>query len=220
MQCGARHSIAAVAGARRQAGRQQRRGAPNDRPERYRGRFFLRNPSRGLALAAPICGRNWPTKVGRSIVRRSRNDSRTYWKMPSFSEWMHRQTRACKASKRCICDRMPALGEKLESSNHSAASIDGAWMSFCFLRALRTGGPGSATRQAGFFSHKLLGDPLHGASVRVDIRWAGDVEFNTKHAMELLALAPDVFLAAGAPTVRALQKATRTVPIVFTSSAD
>src|SRR5262249_951160 len=51
------------------------------------------------------------------------NDSRTYWKMPSFSEWMHRQTRACKASKRCICDRMPALGEKLESSNHSAAGI-------------------------------------------------------------------------------------------------
>jgi len=59
-----------------------------------------------------------------------------------------------------------------------------------------------------------------GRNVRVDIRWAGDVEFNSKHAMELLALAPDVFLAAGAPTVRALQKATRTVPIVFTSSAD
>src|SRR5215475_5610286 len=59
-----------------------------------------------------------------------------------------------------------------------------------------------------------------GRNVRVDIRWAGDLEFNSKHAMELLALAPDVFLAAGAPTVRALQKATRTVPIVFTSSAD
>src|SRR5215831_8767863 len=49
-----------------------------------------------------------------------------------------------------------------------------------------------------------------GRNVRVDIRWAGDVEFNTKNAVELLALAPDVFLAAGAPTVRALQKATRT----------
>src|SRR5215831_17179386 len=59
-----------------------------------------------------------------------------------------------------------------------------------------------------------------GRNVRVDIRWAGDVEFNSKHAMELLALAPDVFLAAGAPTVRGLQKATRTVPIVFTSTAD
>src|SRR5262249_48637767 len=59
-----------------------------------------------------------------------------------------------------------------------------------------------------------------GRNVRVDIRWAGDVEFNTKHAMELLALAPGVFLAGGGRTVRALQKATRTVPIVFTSSAD
>ena len=59
-----------------------------------------------------------------------------------------------------------------------------------------------------------------GRNVRIDIRSATDIELNSKYAMELLALAPDVFLAAGAPTVRALQKATRTVPIVFTSSAD
>src|SRR5262245_62590286 len=60
-----------------------------------------------------------------------------------------------------------------------------------------------------------------GRNVRIDIRWAaGNIELNSRYAMELLALAPDVFLAAGAPTVRALQKATRTVPIVFTSSAD
>src|SRR5262249_28239151 len=58
-----------------------------------------------------------------------------------------------------------------------------------------------------------------GRNVRIDIRSTGDIELNSKYAMELLALAPDVFLAAGAPTVRALQKATRTVPIVFTSSA-
>src|SRR5215510_8742618 len=60
-----------------------------------------------------------------------------------------------------------------------------------------------------------------GRNVWIDIRWAaGNIELNSRYAMELLALAPDVFLAAGAPTVRALQKATRTVPIVFTSSAD
>jgi putative tryptophan/tyrosine transport system substrate-binding protein len=59
-----------------------------------------------------------------------------------------------------------------------------------------------------------------GRNVRIDIRSAADIELNSKYAMELLSLAPDVFLAAGAPTVRALQKATRTVPIVFTSSAD
>src|SRR5262249_44380200 len=33
-----------------------------------------------------ICGRNWPMKAGRSIVRRSRNDSPTCWKMPNFAE--------------------------------------------------------------------------------------------------------------------------------------
>ena len=59
-----------------------------------------------------------------------------------------------------------------------------------------------------------------GRNVRIDIRSTGDIKLNSKYAMELLALALDVFLAAGAPTVRALQKATRTVPIVFTSSAD
>ena len=59
-----------------------------------------------------------------------------------------------------------------------------------------------------------------GRNVRIEIRSTSDIELNSKYAMELLALAPDVFLAAGAPTVRELQKATRTVPIVFTSSAD
>src|SRR6516165_3944815 len=51
-----------------------------------------------------------------------------------------------------------------------------------------------------------------GRNVRIDIRSTGDIELNSKYA--------NVFLASGAPTVRALQKAARTVPIVFTSSAD
>ena len=47
-----------------------------------------------------------------------------------------------------------------------------------------------------------------GCNVRIDSRSATNIELNSKYAMELLALAPDVFLAAGAPTVRTLQKAT------------
>ena len=39
-----------------------------------------------------------------------------------------------------------------------------------------------------------------------------------KYAAELVALAPDVILAAGSPTVGALLQATRTVPIVFATS--
>ena len=41
-----------------------------------------------------------------------------------------------------------------------------------------------------------------------------------KYAAELVALAPDVILAGGAPPVAALQQATRTVPIVFVIVAD
>ena len=60
-----------------------------------------------------------------------------------------------------------------------------------------------------------------GSNVRVDTRWAttNAVEIR-KHAAELVALAPDVILAGGGPSVGALQQATRTVPIVFAGVTD
>jgi putative ABC transport system substrate-binding protein len=60
-----------------------------------------------------------------------------------------------------------------------------------------------------------------GRNVRIDIRWgAADAERMRKHAAELVALAPDVILAAGGtPTVSALQQITHTVPIVFVGVA-
>ena len=60
-----------------------------------------------------------------------------------------------------------------------------------------------------------------GRNVRVDLRWGGgDPELYRSHAAELVALAPDVFLAAGAIVTRALQRATRTIPIVFANAVD
>ena len=60
-----------------------------------------------------------------------------------------------------------------------------------------------------------------GRNVRVDLRWGGgDPELYRSHAAELVALAPDVFLAAGAIVARALQRATRTIPIVFANAVD
>jgi putative ABC transport system substrate-binding protein len=60
-----------------------------------------------------------------------------------------------------------------------------------------------------------------GRNVRVDLRWGGgDPELYRNHAAELVALAPDVFLAAGAIVARALQRATRTIPIVFANAVD
>jgi putative ABC transport system substrate-binding protein len=55
-----------------------------------------------------------------------------------------------------------------------------------------------------------------GRNVRIDYRWtAGDVDRIRRYAVELAALAPDVILATGSPTVGPLLQATRTVPIVF-----
>ena len=57
--------------------------------------------------------------------------------------------------------------------------------------------------------------------MRIDIRWgAGDAERIRRYAAELVALAPDVILAAGGATVGPLFQATRTVPIVFTLTPD
>jgi putative ABC transport system substrate-binding protein len=60
-----------------------------------------------------------------------------------------------------------------------------------------------------------------GSNLRIDARWTGsDLERGRKYAAELIALAPDVVLAATTPLVRALQQATRTVPIVFVNVVD
>jgi putative tryptophan/tyrosine transport system substrate-binding protein len=58
-------------------------------------------------------------------------------------------------------------------------------------------------------------------NVRIYARWgAGDVDSFRRYAAELVALAPDVILAASTPTLGPLQSATRTVPIVFVQVAD
>jgi putative ABC transport system substrate-binding protein len=60
-----------------------------------------------------------------------------------------------------------------------------------------------------------------GRNVRIDFRWGGaDVERIRRYAAELVALAPDVIVCSGSPTVAALEQATSTVPIVFVQVPD
>ena len=60
-----------------------------------------------------------------------------------------------------------------------------------------------------------------GRNVEIDIRWAtANADAIRRHAAELAALAPDVILAHGAPTLGPLLSATRTVPIVFPVASD
>ena len=58
-------------------------------------------------------------------------------------------------------------------------------------------------------------------NVQINYRWgAGDAEKYRKYATELAGLSPDVLVASNTSTVRALQRAARTVPIVFASAVD
>jgi putative tryptophan/tyrosine transport system substrate-binding protein len=60
-----------------------------------------------------------------------------------------------------------------------------------------------------------------GRNVRIDTRWgAGDADRYRRYATELVALVPDVILAAASLAVGRLQEATRTVPIVFVQVID
>jgi ABC-type uncharacterized transport system substrate-binding protein len=60
-----------------------------------------------------------------------------------------------------------------------------------------------------------------GRNLQIDYRWgAGNVERYRTFAAELVALTPDILVTVGAPAVEALQRATRTVPIVFISVTD
>ena len=58
-------------------------------------------------------------------------------------------------------------------------------------------------------------------NVRIDYRWTGGVaERIRRYAGELVALAPDVILAAGGSHVGPLQQETHAIPIVFVQVAD
>ena len=60
-----------------------------------------------------------------------------------------------------------------------------------------------------------------GGNTQIEYRWgAGDATLYRKYAAELVALTPDVILAAGGTAVGALQQASRTVPIVFVDTTD
>jgi putative ABC transport system substrate-binding protein len=81
--------------------------------------------------------------------------------------------------------------------------------------------PEGQTRFAAFLQKLQEAGWAVGRNARIDIRWGGtDVERERKYAAELVAMAPDVILAGGTPSVAALQQASRSVPIVFASVAD
>jgi putative tryptophan/tyrosine transport system substrate-binding protein len=62
---------------------------------------------------------------------------------------------------------------------------------------------------------------VDGHNIRVDVRWTnGDVGRAGVLAKEMVELQPDVILAGATPATAALQRATRTIPIVFVVVSD
>src|SRR6516164_2830459 len=60
-----------------------------------------------------------------------------------------------------------------------------------------------------------------GVNVRIDVRWAGgEAKQIEKLAKELVELHPDVVLAISTPSVDAIMRESRTLPIVFTAVTD
>jgi putative tryptophan/tyrosine transport system substrate-binding protein len=60
-----------------------------------------------------------------------------------------------------------------------------------------------------------------GRNVRMDVRWGGaDINRVRALAEELIGLQPDIVLAGGTPATAALQRETRTIPIVFVNVSD
>ena len=81
--------------------------------------------------------------------------------------------------------------------------------------------PEGQTRIVAFVQGLQQSGWTDGRNIRIDTRWAaGDADRFRRYAEELLALAPDVILASATPSVQALQRATRTVPIVFANVGD
>jgi putative ABC transport system substrate-binding protein len=81
--------------------------------------------------------------------------------------------------------------------------------------------PLSMANVAAFLQTLQALDWTEGHNAHIEFRWgAGDAEQYRTIAAELMALAPDVILANGGLAVAALQRASRTVPIVFVQVSD
>jgi putative ABC transport system substrate-binding protein len=81
--------------------------------------------------------------------------------------------------------------------------------------------PEYAPRLAAFFQVLAQLGWTEGRNLQTDIRWTnGEVDRARTFAKELVELQPDVILAGATPVTAALQRATRTIPIVFAVVSD
>jgi putative ABC transport system substrate-binding protein len=89
-----------------------------------------------------------------------------------------------------------------------------------FIAGLGSGVAWPQARIAAFLQALQQLGWTEGRNIRIATRWGLGNDAARNNAAELVALAPDVILAAATPQAAALQQATRTIPIVFAMVAD
>jgi putative tryptophan/tyrosine transport system substrate-binding protein len=81
--------------------------------------------------------------------------------------------------------------------------------------------PEGQARQAAFLQGLAQLGWIDRRNAQIETRWgAGDANLYRTYTAELLALAPDVILAAGTSSMTPLHQATRSIPIVFVGITD
>ena len=89
------------------------------------------------------------------------------------------------------------------------------------LMANRSDDPVGQNRLAAFVQGLQKFGWTEGSNVHTEARFSGDdADLCRRYAEELVALAPDVLFANGSLSVAALQRVTRSVPIVFANIID
>jgi putative tryptophan/tyrosine transport system substrate-binding protein len=80
--------------------------------------------------------------------------------------------------------------------------------------------PEGQTRNTAFVQALQQFGWTDGRNGRIETRWGTDAGSTRRYVAELVALAPDVILAAGSAAMVELQQTTRTVPIIFVTIID
>ena len=84
------------------------------------------------------------------------------------------------------------------------------------LMHLSADDPEGQSRLAAFLQGLQEAGWAVGRNVNIDVRWAaGEPDRYSRYAEEIVALMPDVIVTSASHSIRAMQQATRTVPIVF-----
>jgi putative tryptophan/tyrosine transport system substrate-binding protein len=118
-------------------------------------------------------------------------------------------------------DLLALLGVFIWAWSAAAGAQDRGLRRIGILMPITAEDPTGSERDAVFLRALQERGWIEGRNLRIDRRWAEfDHDLVQKYAMELVALEPEVILAGGGGVVRELQKATRSIPIVFTAAIE